>query len=106
MFTLQQRQKGEVRGMRADDWGFNKYCVIRLNGFPLQVIRAPDLHLYTHMHTLKAICGPAGSGQFPEFICLESVSTLITYNFNLFTSTNILDKCIYSQRVTLLYYYW
>lgn len=58
------------------------------------------------MHTLKAIRGPAGSGQFPEFICLDSVSTLITYNFNLFTFTKILDECIDSQRLMLLYYYY
>lgn len=60
------------------------------------------MHTHTYENctlTCSVIGDPAGSGQFPEFKCLDSVSTTITYDFNLFTFTSVLDKCIYSQRL-------
>lgn len=60
-------------------------------------------YLWMYTQTNPAIGDPAGSGHFPELICLDSVSITITYNFNLFTFTTVLDKCTYSQRLSLEY---
>lgn len=46
------------------------------------------MHTHTYENctlTCSVIGDPAGSGQFPEFKCLDSVSITITYDFNLFT---------------------